>query len=233
MDERFYSIASLIFAAFFFVLLFRLYFKERSSKDFDYSRLVARAAIFGGISTVLYVVPVFQIHLPFFPSFLAIHFDEIPLFIAGFAYGPLTAFVVLCVKTLIKLPFTSTLCVGEVTDFLLSAIFILPAAMIYKKKRTLQGFFIGAGVGLLCQNVGALLFNIYVMLPFYIFVMGFQESQLLALCQMANASVSDLGWSYGFFCVLPLNLLKDGLVLLVTFFVYKALHKALRFEGKK
>ena len=54
----------------------------------------------------------------FFPSFLEIHFDEVPAFIAGFAYGPMSAVFILIVKTLVKLPMTITAGVGENDDYL-------------------------------------------------------------------------------------------------------------------
>lgn len=233
MEERFYKIVNLILLILFLLGLFAHYFKEHEKKDFNYARLIARSSIFGAISTILYVVPIFNINLPFLPSFLALHFDEIPAFIAGYAYGPVTAVMVLLIKTLIKLPFSSTLCVGELTDFLLSAVFILPSTIVYKKIRNLKGVFVGFALGLVLQNVAALILNIYVMLPFYIFVMGFSEESLLSLCQLANSSITDLKWTYGFLAVLPLNLIKDSIVLFVTFFAYRFLHKALRFETKE
>lgn len=233
MEDRFYKIVILVLSLLYIVILFAHYFKGRAKKNFNYTRLVARSAIFGAISTILYVVPIFNINLPFLPSFLSLHFDEIPAFISGYAYGPLTAVLVLLIKTLIKLPFSQSLCVGELTDFLLSAVFILPSTLIYKKMRNLKGVFIGFATGFVLQNVAALILNIYVMLPFYIFVMGISEESLLSLCQMANSSIQDLKWTYGLFAVLPLNLIKDAIVLFVTFFAYRFLHKALRFESQE
>ena len=32
-------------------------------------------------------------------GFLELHFDEIPVFICGFAYGPLAGFLAICLKT--------------------------------------------------------------------------------------------------------------------------------------
>jgi len=58
------------------------------SRQYSPVRMITRIAVFGAMSTILYVIPVFKFSLPFFPSFLEIHIDEIPAFIAGFAYGP-------------------------------------------------------------------------------------------------------------------------------------------------
>ncbi len=69
-------------------------------------RFMSRIAIFGAMSTILYAVPVFKFPVPFFPTFLEFHFDEIPAFIAGFAYGPLAGFCVIALKTVLKLMFS-------------------------------------------------------------------------------------------------------------------------------
>lgn len=230
MSSNPHSIISLILFGLFFIYLTAFFFKGRSKSKFNYTKLIARSAIFGAISTILYVVPIFNIKLPFLPPFLSLHFDEIPAFIAGYAYGPLTAFVTIFIKTIIKLPFSSTMCVGEIMDLVLSSVFVLSATFTYKKMRNFKGVFLGFAIGLVLQNIAGLLLNIYVMLPFYIAVMGFSESYLLEVCKAANANITDLSWSYGLYCVLPLNLIKDALVLTLTFFIYRLLHKALRFE---
>ena len=76
-----------------FVLLaasFRFFGAYNGQRKFNSTRFIARVAIFGAFASILYVVPIFTINLPFIPSFLSLHFDEIPCFIAGFAYGPLS-----------------------------------------------------------------------------------------------------------------------------------------------
>ena len=81
-------------------------------------RFIVRAGIFAAFAAILYIFVKFPV--PFLPPFLEFHFDEVPVFIASFAYGPLMGVVVLIIKTLIKLPFTETLCVGELSDLIYS-----------------------------------------------------------------------------------------------------------------
>ena len=45
-------------------------------------KFMVRVAVFGGISIILYTVPMLKFPVPFFPSFLEFHFYEIPIFIA-------------------------------------------------------------------------------------------------------------------------------------------------------
>ena len=72
--------------------------------------------IFSALSVILYVV-VPDFGLGFTPFWLKVHLDEIPMFLAGYMYGPLAAIVVNLIKMLIKLPMTTTACVGEFGDF--------------------------------------------------------------------------------------------------------------------
>jgi riboflavin transporter FmnP len=216
-----------------YVLLFIKYcsfLSKDAVSSFNWPKFIARIAIFGAISTILYVVPIFQVKLIFLPSFLELHFDEIPAFIAGFAYGPLTAFMVLLIKTLIKLPFSSTLLVGELSDLIYSTAFVIPASLIYKKMRNMKGVAIGLSVSLVLQLIVSSLINIYVMLPFYMSLYGMSYDGLLALCQAANPAIQNLYGDYVLFVNLPLNLIKDGIVIAVTFLVYRSIHKLLHFD---
>lgn len=213
-----------------FVVIYSRFVKKA---NFSWIRFIARVAIFSALSTILYIVKVFEVHLPFLPPFLALHFDEIPAFIAGYAYGPYAALIVILVKTIIKLPFTSTLAVGELADFLFSCAFVLPATFVYKKIRNLKGVFIGLGISVVLQVVVAMVMNVYAILPFYIQVMGMTEDMILGMCQKANPSITNINWSYAFLAVLPLNLIKDAIVIVVTFVIYRGIHKTLRWETEE
>jgi riboflavin transporter FmnP len=53
---------------------------------------------------------------------------------------------------------------------------------------------------------------------------------LLALCQLANPAIKDLYSGYTLFANLPLNLIKDAIVIAVTFVVYRSIHKLLHYD---
>lgn len=219
--------------SFFFLLVLREG-KPFRFRKVNLVRFMSRVAIFGALSAILYIVPFLKFPLPFFPSFLEFHFDEIPVFIAGFAYGPFSAFAVLVVKTIIKLPFTSTLTVGEWADLIYSSAFIIPAAIIYQRRRDIKGVIAGFSLGFIVQIIVSLVFNVYIMIPFYMFVMGFPEAAILAMAQAANPAVTNIGWSLGFLAIVPFNLLKNTMVVILTFLVYKSIHRFMvRFEEKK
>lgn len=188
------------------------------------TRFLVRVAVFGGFSAILYCVPFLKFPVPFFPSFLEFHFDEIPAFIGAFAYGPMTGFYVLLVKTFIKLPMTNTLAVGEIADLLYSLAFIMPAAFFYQKHRTFKGAIQSLILGFFFQLFVSLVANVYVMFPFYMKMFGLSEAALLKICQIANPAIQDVRWSVGFIAVLPFNIIKDVAIIVVTLLVYKSTH---------
>ena len=131
------------------------------------AKFIAKTGIFAAVSIILYVVPIFKITLPFFPPFLEIHFDEIPALISGFAYGPFSALIILLIKTLVKLPFSTTVCVGELADFIYSCAFIIPASLIYTNHRKFKYAIIAILSGCLIQSIVASILTTFVMLDLY------------------------------------------------------------------
>ena len=201
--------------------------KSLKNKSPISTRFIARTGLFAAMSIILYLVPGLKFAVPFFPSFLEFHFDEVPALIAGFAYGPLSGFFVILVKTLVKLPMSNTMCVGELADFIYSVAFIVPAAFMYKKKRSIKGALIGLGMATFVQLVVSSFVTSFLILDFYIFMMGWPKQVILAMCMKANPNVTSLGWTFLGLVALPFNAMKDAMVVVITFLLYKRLHKVI------
>ncbi len=189
------------------------------------TKFMARTGLFAAISIILYLVPGLKFSVPFFPSFLEFHFDEVPALIAGLAYGPLSGFFVILVKTLVKLPMTNTMGVGELADFIYSVAFVVPAALFYKKNRSIKGALIGLIIATGIQVVVSAFITSFLILDFYIFMMGWPKVVILNMCKAANPRVTSLGWTFFFYVGLPFNAMKDVVVVFITFLLYKRLHK--------
>ena len=187
------------------------------------TRFIARTAVFAAISIILYTVPGLKFSLPIFPSFLEIHLDEIPAFIAGFAYGPLSGFLVILVKTIVKLPITGTAGVGELADFIYSSVFVIPAAIIYKKHRTLKGALASLGIATVIQVITASFVTTFVMLDAYSVLYHLPKAVILNMCKAINPAVDNLGFKFLLMVALPFNALKDVIVVIITCILYKRL----------
>ena len=218
------NITGLFIAVGFIVIFLAKFFAKFFLKaDKITTRFIARTAVFAAIAIILYTVPGLKFALPIFPSFLEIHLDEIPAFIAGFAYGPLSGFLVILVKTVVKLPITGTAGVGELADFIYSAAFVLPAAFIYKKHRTIKGAFVAMMVATAIQVITSSFITTFVMLDAYSYLYHLPKSVILSMCQKINPAITDLGFPFLLMVALPFNALKDGIVVIVTFLLYKRL----------
>ena len=212
------------------IFIFLIIFAFKAFTKFIYkgkplvtTRLIARTAVFASISIILYTVPFLKFSLPIFPAFLEIHLDEVPAFLAGFAYGPLSGFLVILLKTVVKLPLTGTAGVGELADFIYSVAFVLPAAFINKKHRTLKGALVSIGVATLIQIVVSSFCTTFIMLDMYSKLYHLPKAVILNMCQKINPAVKDLGFPFLLMVALPFNALKDAIVVVVTLILYKRL----------
>ena len=157
------------------------------------------------------------------------------MFLTGYMYGPLSAIMVNLVKTLIKMPMTTTACIGEIGDFVFSLIFVIPAVLLYEKRRKLSSVFIGVGISTFAHVIFAMIFNVYVLVPFYSNVMGYPLVALEAMCSKVVPAVSGENWvwMYALIMVVPMNLIKDAIVFLVVLLLYKRLHILINRIGQR
>ena len=186
---------------------------------------VSRTAIFGGIAAILYCVPGLQFNLPFVaPGFMNVHLEDIPILLSSFAYGPLLGLFEIILKTLIKLPMSQTMYVGELGDFMFSLALVIPASLIYSKNRTINGAIIGTTVGLLSTLFFSTVVNLYTIFPLYKVVLGFKDGfigeQIGGVFGRTNMSDWDIRLAI---LLLPFNLIKNGIVIGATFICYKPL----------
>lgn len=184
---------------------------------------LTRLAVFTALSVVLYFFV--KIPLPIFPSFLELQISDMPALIAGFAGGPLSGAVVIIVRTLIKLPFSHTACVGELADLIIGLGFVLSSAFFYKKFRTLKGALIGLIIGTFSTTAVAVLCNYLFLIPFYATLMPMEA--ILGMVQVVHksATMETFYLYYLLFAVLPFNLLRGAICGVITFIVYKSTNR--------
>lgn len=207
------------------IVLFVLSYLDHRKKKINPVKFITVTGVFGALATILYVV-VPDFGLGFTPPWLKVHLDEIPMFLAGYMYGPVAAITVNLIKTLVKLPMSSTACVGEIGDFIFSLIFVIPAVIIYNRNRKFKSVFIGLGISTLSQVVFAMILNVYFMVPFYSMFYNLPLNVLEGMCSKIIPTVSGENWVwlYALIMVGPMNLIKDAIVIVVVLLLYKRLH---------
>lgn len=205
------------------LLLFLAYkYEQRNkSKSTPMKKMVA-TSILAAISVLLYYfvkIPMSLI-LPFMPSFLDLHFSNVPIYIGGFMFGPLTGAVIAVLRMLVKLPYTSTLGVGELADLIIALLTVLVSSFIYNKNKTKKGSIIALGSSVIVWVITAVIANWLFILPFYITLYSF-ETVYAMLSIIPGITRANYMLYYILIAVIPFNLILSTVVSVVTFLVYK------------
>ena len=176
----------------------------------------------GMLSAIAVVLMLFEIPLPFAPSFYEIDFSEVPVLIGSFAMGPLAGAAIELVKILLNFAIngTTTAGVGELANFLIGCAMVVPAALIYKKKHTRTGAIVGMVTGTLFMAFVGCFLNAFVLLPTYAKAFGMPIDALVGMGTAVNSHITSLT-TFVIFAVAPFNLLKGFLVSLIVFLIYK------------
>ena len=190
------------------------------------TRRLAGTAMLAAVSTVLSFL---AFPVPLMPSFIKLDFAELPALIAAFAYGPISGVAVCLVKNLVSLMKTSSGGIGTLCNFLLGVAFVVPAGIIYLKKRTRGGALIGALVGTLFMALLSLPFNYFIVYPMYTAFMPMEA--ILGMYQALNPKVQTL-WDALLWFNAPFTLVKGLCSVAVAFLIYKPLSPFLKGSGK-
>ncbi|MBO4902347.1 MAG: ECF transporter S component [Lachnospiraceae bacterium] len=185
------------------------------------TRRLAFVGIFSAISGVLMLL---EFPLPFAPPFYKIDLSELPVLICAFAYGPMAGVISEFLKVLIKLLIkgTTTAFVGDLANFVIGIMLILPAAVIYHVKKTRKTALIGMGAGIALMTVFGTVFNAVYLLPTFARLYGMPLEAIIDMGTQINTGIHDVT-TFVCFCVAPFNLVKGILVSLLTFLLYKRL----------
>ena len=168
--------------------------------------------------------------VPFMPSFLKLDFSEVPALIAAYSLGPVSGIIVCLIKNLINMTASTTGCVGELSNFLLGCMFVVPAGLIYKYKRNRIGALIGAVVGSVIMGLGSLITNYYIVYPVYYNFLPYEA--ILGMYQALYPKVNDL-WDCLLVFNLPFTVMKGLLCAVITFLIYKPISLVMKtVEGK-
>jgi riboflavin transporter len=181
---------------------------------------VNRIAKVGMLSAVSAILMMLEIPIPLVPPFLKLDFSDIPALLAGFAFGPLAGVSVLLVKNIIHALVSWSFLVGELANFLIGVSFVLPAAMIYKVRKTRAGAIAGMVAGGAAMVVFAGILNYFLLIPLYTRVLGYTMEDIIAWSSSANKYIVDLR-SLVVIGITPFNIFKALVNIGITTLIYK------------
>ena len=120
------------------------------------------------LSAVAYVLMFIDFPIPFLiPSFIQMDISELPALIGAFSMGPVCGVLICLVKNLLHLFITSTGGVGELSNFLLGVMFVLPAGVIYNRKKSKKNAVKGALIGAILMGLVSIPVNYFLTYPIY------------------------------------------------------------------
>ena len=195
------------------------------SKSVSTARKVAQIGMLAAIATVLML---FEIPLPFAPSFYELDFSEVPILIGCFAMGPAAGACIELIKILLNFIINGTMTagVGEIANLLIGCSFVIPAGIIYRKMHSKKGALIGMITGTLFMTFVGCFLNAYILLPTYAKAFEMPIDALVGMGTAVNSHITSL-FTFVAFAVAPFNLLKGVLVSFIVLLVYKKISPTL------
>lgn len=192
------------------------------------TKMITQIGMLGAIATVLML---FEIPLPFAPSFYEIDFSEVPVLIGCFSMGPLAGALIELVKIILNFVINGTMTagVGEVANFIIGCSLCVPAGIIYKKNKTKKGALIGLVVGTVFMTTLGCFVNAYVLLPTYATAFKIPIDGLIEMGNAVNANINSL-FTFVMFAVVPFNLLKGVLDSVIVIAIYKKISPILKLH---
>lgn len=152
---------------------------------------------------------------PLFAAFPFLKYDpkDVIIVIGGFVYGPLSAFVISLIVSLIEMITVSgTHIIGCLMNIAASCAFACTASAIYHKYRNVKGGMTGLLVGIVSAVATMMILN-YILTPIY--------------TGMPREAVADLLIP----AILPFNVIKCVLNAALVMLIYKPVTKVLRQSG--
>ena len=176
----------------------------------------------GMLAAIAVVLMLFEIPLPFAPSFYEIDFSEVPVMIGCFVMGPAAGAAIELIKIILNLVINGTVTagVGEAANFVIGCCMCIPTGVIYKNYRTRKGALIGMITGKLVMTIAGCFINAYIMLPTYAAAFQMPIEALVAMGTAINPNITNL-FTFVVLAVAPFNLLKGVLVSVIVFLIYK------------
>ncbi len=189
-----------------------------SNSSMKKTRILTGCGLLIAVAVVLQFI---EFPIPIIPSFIKLDL---------FAYGPVAGIVIALVKNVIHMAVSQSGFVGELSNFVLGAVFSATAGLIYMHHKTKKTAIIAGIVGAAVMAAVSLPLNYFAIYPLYYNILGFPPEAVLSMYQAILPGVKTIIQALIIFNV-PFTLVKGLLCVLFTLLIYKPLSPILK--GKK
>lgn len=187
------------------------------------TRLIASCGMLTAVAIILQYI---EFPIPMLiPPFIKFDFSDLPALIGAFAFGPIAGVVIELVKNLIHCLASQSFTVGELSNFILGAVFTFVAGYVYKKNKNKKSAIIGGVLGSVVMGIISLPSNYFVVYPFYYNFMP--EEVVLGMYQTILPSMKNMVQCLLVFNI-PFTIVKGLISVAITMLVYKKLSPILK-----
>ena len=187
------------------------------------------------LSAVAFALMFIEISLPIIPSFIKFDISDLPALFGAFALGPVYGVVIELLKNIlhILLKGTTSAFVGELSNFLLGAVFCLTAGIIYARNKNKKTALTACLLGALAMGIICLPLNYFIVYPAYVNVYKMPLEAIIGMYQAIFGSIAEIPTKNALFnCLLvfnvPFTFLKGIVDAAICILIYKPLSKFLK-----
>ena len=134
--------------------------------------------------------------------------------------GLLSAMAVIIIKNLVHMLGTSTACVGEMADILMSCAFVIPASLYYRRHKNRKSALVAMLIGSAAMVVVSVLVNYFILIPAYQVLMNLPLEVIIGMGQAVFGFI-DNTVKLVIFITAPFNIFKSIVLSFVTYLLYK------------
>ncbi|CAM4108962.1 riboflavin transporter FmnP [Bacillus manliponensis] len=158
------------------------------------------------LSSIAYLLMMLDFPFPGLPPFLKIDFSDIPALLAAIIFTPLAGVMVEAIKNILYYGIQGSLTgvpIGEMANFIAGCLFILPAAYLFRKHRTVKSLTTGLMLGVIVMTVIMSVLNYFIILPAYTWFLDYPAMSSEGMRKMIVTAI------------LPFNIIKGIVVTIV------------------
>lgn len=199
------------------IIIFKKNNINRKSDKFKIHRMTLIAIM----SVIALVLDQFGIYLV--PDMYKINLGDLPCVICSFTMGPVAGILTETIKVLLNLVVngTKTAFIGEFANFAMGCGYVLPAAIIYFRRKNRKNAIIALITGTVICTVMGVLMNAFVLLPFYAKIYsGGDVDKLISSIGSKKSIVTSLK-NLLILIVIPCNFIKCAASSIITMVIYK------------
>ena len=193
-------------------------------------RKIYKVTLTAMLSAIAFALMFIEFPVPVMPSFIKFDISDLPPLFASFALGPVYGVIAELIKNILHIIVkgTTSAGVGELSNFLLGAVFCLVAGFIYKSDKNKKRAVIGCIAGALAMGIICLPINYFIVYPAYVKFYKMPLEAIIGMYQAILGPVATIPTKNALFnCLLifnvPFTFIKGLVDALICILIYKPL----------